>query len=53
MERGFVSIESNNNGVFPILYLERILEEMEINPTLISLIISYLKTKTQTVYKIY
>ena len=47
MERGFALIESRNNGVFPIIYLETILEEIDINLTLISLIISYLKTKTQ------
>ena len=49
MERVFNTIERNNNGVFPINHIENILEQIEINNTLISLIISYLKTKTQKV----
>jgi hypothetical protein len=49
MERSFVLIESRNNGVFPINYLENILLEIDINITLVNLIISYLKTKTQKV----
>ncbi len=49
MERSFFLIESRNNGVFPINYLENILVEIDINITLVNLIISYLKTKTQKV----
>jgi hypothetical protein len=40
-------MERNNNGVFPINYFESILIELDVNAKLSSLIISYLKKKTQ------
>jgi hypothetical protein len=47
MEPEFVRIEKIHNGVFPIVYLQTILKELDVNSKLSSLIISYLKKKTQ------
>jgi hypothetical protein len=50
MENEFKKIEKSNNGLFTISYLENILNELEINRKLISLIVSYLKKKTQKTF---
>jgi hypothetical protein len=50
MEYEFKLIERNNNGVFPIYYLENIFKELDLHSKLSSLIISYIKKKTQKSY---
>ena len=47
MEIVFRQIEKENNGLFTIIYFENILKELDVHHKLISLIISYLKKKTQ------
>lgn len=49
MESEFMSIEKQNNGVFPIKFLDSMLCEVNVNKTLVNYICLYLKKKTQKV----
>ena len=49
MESEFMSIEKQNNGVFPIKFLDSMLCEVNVNKTLVNYICLYLKKKTKKV----